>query len=169
MPMRHGGSALKNASTWLRRSCLRTTTFLGRVDPVNLEYVLGDIQTDRGNLHVDGSPHVIRLRRSLYGTRCRERAPSATSRAVIPPCCPMGRDGPGADIASIAPRYLASRLCITSPPICSPDRDSESPARLARPDNALADRNKTQTESRAYQAGSRFYHRIADRNNHRRD
>src|SRR5450759_3269159 len=37
---------------------------LGRVDAVNLEYVLGDIQTDRGNLHVDGSPHVIRLRRT---------------------------------------------------------------------------------------------------------
>ena len=28
---------------------------LGRIDAVNLEYVLGDIQTDRGNLHVDGS------------------------------------------------------------------------------------------------------------------
>ena len=27
----------------------------GRFDPVNLEHVLGDIQTDRGNLHVDGS------------------------------------------------------------------------------------------------------------------
>src|SRR5450759_5519227 len=38
--------------------------FLGRVDAVNLEYVLGEIQTDRGNLHVDGSPHVIRLRRT---------------------------------------------------------------------------------------------------------
>jgi hypothetical protein len=38
------------------------------VDPVNLEHVLGDIQTDRGNLHLDGSPHVIRLRRSLFGT-----------------------------------------------------------------------------------------------------
>jgi acetyl esterase/lipase len=53
---------------------------LGRVDPVNLEHVLGDIQPDRGNLHVDGSPHVIRLRRSRYGTpRCRERAPSTKS------------------------------------------------------------------------------------------
>jgi hypothetical protein len=31
---------------------------------VNLEYVLGEIQTDRGNFHVDGSPHVIRLRRT---------------------------------------------------------------------------------------------------------
>jgi hypothetical protein len=35
---------------------------------MNLKHVLGDIQTDRGNLHLDGSPHVIRLRRSLYGT-----------------------------------------------------------------------------------------------------
>src|ERR1700751_1337499 len=37
---------------------------LGRANAVNLEHVLGDIQTDRGNLHVDGSPHVIRLRRT---------------------------------------------------------------------------------------------------------
>ena len=28
---------------------------LGRIDPVDLEHVLGDIQTDRGNLHVEGS------------------------------------------------------------------------------------------------------------------
>ena len=28
---------------------------LGRINAVNLEHVLGDIQTDRGNLHVDGS------------------------------------------------------------------------------------------------------------------
>src|SRR5262249_21879361 len=27
MPMRHSGSALKNAITWLRRSCLLTATF----------------------------------------------------------------------------------------------------------------------------------------------
>jgi hypothetical protein len=35
-----------------------------KIDAVDLEYVLRDIQTDRGNLHVDGSPHVIRLRRT---------------------------------------------------------------------------------------------------------
>src|ERR1035441_9939420 len=29
-----------------------------------LSCVLGDIQTDRGNLHVDGSSHVIRLQRT---------------------------------------------------------------------------------------------------------
>jgi hypothetical protein len=28
---------------------------LGRVDPVDLEHVLGNIETNRGNLHVDGS------------------------------------------------------------------------------------------------------------------
>jgi len=28
---------------------------LGRVDPVDLEHVLGDIQTDGGDLHVEGS------------------------------------------------------------------------------------------------------------------
>ena len=55
MPTRHGGSALKNSSTWLRRSCFRTTTFSAASIAVNLEHVLGDIQTDRGNLHVDGS------------------------------------------------------------------------------------------------------------------
>ena len=37
---------------------------LGPVNAVNLEHVLGDIQTNRGNLHVDGSPDVIRLRRT---------------------------------------------------------------------------------------------------------
>jgi hypothetical protein len=38
------------------------------VNAVDLKHVLGDIQTDRGNLHPDGSPHVIRLRRPPYGT-----------------------------------------------------------------------------------------------------
>ncbi|HZM10698.1 MAG TPA: hypothetical protein VFC15_10855, partial [Candidatus Limnocylindrales bacterium] len=38
------------------------------VDAMDLKNVLGDIQTDRGNLHLDGSPHVMRLQRSLYGT-----------------------------------------------------------------------------------------------------
>jgi len=28
---------------------------LGRIDAVHLKHVLGDIQTYRGNLHVDGS------------------------------------------------------------------------------------------------------------------
>jgi hypothetical protein len=41
---------------------------LGSVNAVDLEHVLRDIQTDRGNLHVDGSPHVIRLNEPLYGT-----------------------------------------------------------------------------------------------------
>ena len=34
---------------------------------MNLKHVLGDIQPDRANLKLDGSPLVIPLRRSLYG------------------------------------------------------------------------------------------------------
>jgi hypothetical protein len=64
MPTRQGGSPLKNSSTWLRRTCFPNDHLLAGINPVNLEYVLGDIQTDRGNSHVDGSPHVIRLRRT---------------------------------------------------------------------------------------------------------
>ena len=61
MPMRQGASASKNFSTWPRRSWLPDDDLLGRVDAVDLEHVLGKIQTNRGNLHVDDSPHVIRL------------------------------------------------------------------------------------------------------------
>jgi hypothetical protein len=61
------------------------------VDPMDLKHVLGDIQTDRGNLHSNGSPHVIRLRRSLYGTsmpgagavhHIRFRRPSTSASAA---------------------------------------------------------------------------------------
>ena len=67
---------------------------LGRVDPVNLKHVLCDIQTDRGNLHVDGSPQCGALRRNHpMALRCRERAPSTTSianscTAKYPPASP---------------------------------------------------------------------------------
>ena len=54
MPTRQGGSALKNSSTWRRRSCFLNNSF-GGVNAVNLKYVLGDIQTDRRNLHVESS------------------------------------------------------------------------------------------------------------------
>jgi hypothetical protein len=39
---------------------------LGRIDAMDLKHVLGDIQTDRGNLHVDGSPCGL-SERSPYG------------------------------------------------------------------------------------------------------
>jgi hypothetical protein len=38
---------------------------LGRVNAVNLEYILGEIQTDRANLHVDGDSAVGRSPRRL--------------------------------------------------------------------------------------------------------
>jgi hypothetical protein len=34
---------------------LTNDDLFSRVDAMDLEHVLGDIQTDRGNLHVDGS------------------------------------------------------------------------------------------------------------------
>jgi len=53
---------------------------LGRINAVNLKYVLGDIQTDRANLHVDGSPHVIRLTTIiLWHFDAGKRTPSTTS------------------------------------------------------------------------------------------
>jgi hypothetical protein len=55
MPTKHGGSDAKNFSTWPRRSCFLDDDLLGRIDAVDLKHVLGDIQTDCGNLHVDGS------------------------------------------------------------------------------------------------------------------
>src|SRR5262245_60501414 len=38
------------------------------IDAMHLEHVLGDINSQRANLHMDGPPHVIRLRRSPFGT-----------------------------------------------------------------------------------------------------
>ena len=40
--------------TWLRQ-LLTDNDLLVAIYAVNLEYVLGDTQTNRGNLHVDGS------------------------------------------------------------------------------------------------------------------
>jgi len=51
MPTRQGGSALKNSSTWLAPQLLANDDLLGRVDRMNLKHVLGDIRTDRCNLH----------------------------------------------------------------------------------------------------------------------
>ena len=55
MPTRHGSSALKNSSNLAAPELLPNHNLLGRVDPVDLEHVLGDIQTDGGDLHVEGS------------------------------------------------------------------------------------------------------------------
>jgi hypothetical protein len=46
---------------------------------MDLKNVLGEIKTDRGNLHLDGSPQVIRHNDHPMALRCRERAPSTTS------------------------------------------------------------------------------------------
>jgi hypothetical protein len=54
-----------------------------------LEHVLGKINPDRDNLHLDGSLNVIRNDHPM-AHRCRERAPSTTSEAVVPEeLCPV--------------------------------------------------------------------------------
>jgi len=52
--MRHGEIFAKKCRTCDRRSGLFQNHFLTGVDAVNLKDVLGDIETDRANLHVDG-------------------------------------------------------------------------------------------------------------------
>jgi hypothetical protein len=79
--------ATPGAAALAARELLPHNHFLVGVDPVNLKHVLGDIQTDRGNLHLDGSPHLIRYDDHPMALRCRERAPSTTSKAVCGSGC----------------------------------------------------------------------------------
>ena len=64
------------------------TTFsrLG-IDAMNLKNMfLGDIQTDRGNLHVDGSPQCGAFRRNHpMALRCRERAVAVGTEITLRP------------------------------------------------------------------------------------
>jgi hypothetical protein len=52
---------------------------LGRINAVNLEHVLGEIQTDRGNLHVDGSSCDSSNNDHPTALRVGARAPATTS------------------------------------------------------------------------------------------
>jgi hypothetical protein len=56
---------------------------LGRIDAVDLKHVLGDIQTDCGNLHVERLPDVVCSNDHLTAIRRRERAPSTTSSSDL--------------------------------------------------------------------------------------
>ena len=58
-----------------KATAARSGIALDRGEPVNLEHVLGNIQANRSNLHVDGSLHVIRRDDHLMALQCRERAP----------------------------------------------------------------------------------------------
>src|SRR3974390_136797 len=54
------------------------------IHAVHLEYVLGEINADGANLHVDDPPPVIRVQRSpFWHIRCRERASSTTSNSTV--------------------------------------------------------------------------------------
>jgi hypothetical protein len=54
MPIRHAGS-LEERHHRTAAELLPDDDLLGRINTVNLEHVLGEIQTNRGDLHVDGS------------------------------------------------------------------------------------------------------------------
>ena len=66
--MRHGASLSKKGSIFDRRSGFVENNLIICIDAMNLEHVLGNIDADRVNLHVDGPLNVIRLQRSPYGT-----------------------------------------------------------------------------------------------------
>ena len=56
MPTRHGARAiLEERRNLAAAKLLSDDDLLGRVNSVNLKHVLGDIQTDRSNLHVESS------------------------------------------------------------------------------------------------------------------
>src|SRR5207342_772685 len=81
----------------------------------NLKHVLGDIQPDRGNLHLDGSPHVIRLRRTTLwhfdaGSGRRPPHQTQTSDNKNPGVLP------GLLGASMAERSVCFCLTLPSPP-----------------------------------------------------
>src|SRR5215471_12768237 len=61
----------------------------------------GEIQTDRGNLHVDGSPHVIRLRRTTlwhFDAGSGRRPPHQTRTSTD--VCDTTASPPQADITA---------------------------------------------------------------------
>jgi len=55
MTIRHGGRASKNPYHLTAAQLLPDDDLLGRINTVNLEHVLGEIQTNRSDLHVEGS------------------------------------------------------------------------------------------------------------------
>ena len=55
MPTRQAGNAFNSLQHLAAPQLLTNDDLFSRVDAMDLEHVLGDIQTDRGNLHVDRS------------------------------------------------------------------------------------------------------------------
>src|ERR1700693_1741382 len=80
MPIRHGGSALKNASTWLRRSCLRTTTFSAALMPWTWNTFLAISKPIVVNCMWTAPLNLVRFyATTLWHFDAAERAPSTTS------------------------------------------------------------------------------------------
>jgi hypothetical protein len=53
MPTRQGGISLKNSMTCLAPQLTAEDNFAGTIYAVHLEHVLGEINADGANLHVD--------------------------------------------------------------------------------------------------------------------
>ena len=85
-----------------------------RVDGVNLENVFGDIQTDRGNLHGDGSLMWFVATITLPAMHCWERAPSTTSLLDPVHCIKIGPIRAPHRLARVELRALRSILRTSS-------------------------------------------------------
>src|SRR5262244_2760660 len=55
-----------------------TKRIVGRVDPVQLEDPLGDVQTDCGNLHVERLLQLVTLNGPSLAHRCRQGSSTAS-------------------------------------------------------------------------------------------
>src|ERR1700681_3387274 len=105
MPIRHGGSALKNASTWLRRSCLRTTTFSAASMPWTWNTFLAISKPIVVICMWTAPLNVVRFdATTLWHFDAAERAPSTTSQTTDFGCSHDVRLPPESDQAA-APQY----------------------------------------------------------------
>jgi hypothetical protein len=98
--MRQGGSAAKKGNHLTAPELLSDDDLLGRIDAMDLKHVLGDIQTDCGNLHVDGSlmwfVATITLRRFVAGSG--RRPPHQNPNASRTLACQLS---PAADMPDV--------------------------------------------------------------------
>jgi hypothetical protein len=85
MPIRHGGRRFEERHHLAAAELPPDDDLLGRINAEYLEHVLGEIQTNRGNLHVDAPSCDSSNNDHPMALRCRERAPFTTSNPDITP------------------------------------------------------------------------------------
>src|SRR6266568_2981543 len=93
MPMRHGGSALKNASTWLRRSCLRSPYGTSMPGAGAVHHIKSTgLTRSRRALHVRSAPIATDLLALQRMARGANGVPSVRSRRSLPVRYPSDSD-----------------------------------------------------------------------------